>query len=145
MRKALYLFCGIWLSNVSDVFALASNIDVGYNVPVVCSINGLPSTVNLSVLATQTGTYATNFQVVCNTNDVINLTLSSTNQSDGVARLTSSAGRYLNYQAIINNVTYVMGTSNQIAPNANNNLILNIDKPVYAGKYQDSLVFTISY
>lgn len=145
MRKILYLLCGLLFSNVGIVLALATNVDVGYNVPVVCSINNLPSSVNINTLAGKQSNYVTNFQVLCNTSDMVSLKLSSLNQSDSDARLLSLDGRYLNYQVTVNNVIYVMGISNQIMPNISNSLSLSIDAPVYAGKYQDSLIFTVLY
>lgn len=145
MRKILYLLCGLLFSNVGSVFALATTVDVGYSVPVVCSINNLPSSVNINTLAGKQSNYVTNFQVLCNTSDMVSLKLSSLNQSDSDARLLSLDGRYLNYQVTVNNVIYVMGISNQIMPNISNSLSLNIDAPVYAGKYQDSLIFTVLY
>lgn len=143
-RNKIRLFLPL-LCVASNVYSIGTNVVVGYNVPVVCSINNLPNTVNLSVLATERGTYTTNFQISCNTSDYVNLTLNSLNQFDGSPRLVSLSNHYLKYQVMVNNIVYTMGQSNHIVPNTNNNLILNIDKPTYTGKYQDSLVFTISY
>ncbi len=137
------LFFG--LVPVARALSVGADIGVGYNVPVTCTLANLPTSVNLSILATETGLYTTNFSINCNTNNAIGLTLSSTNQSDGVARLLSTTGNYLNYTASINNISYTMGQSNQVTPNLSNALRLNIAKPTYAGQYQDTLVFTISY
>lgn len=130
---------------VADALSAGADINVGYSVPVTCALANLPTSVNLSILSTETGLYTTNFAVNCNTSNSIGLILSSTNQIDGGARLLSSSGNYLNYTVAINNIVYTMGQSNMLVPNISNSLRINIAKPTYAGQYQDTLVFTLSY
>jgi len=129
------------------VSALSASADISatYNIPVTCALANLPTSVNLSILATETGLYTTNFLINCNTSSSIGLTLTSANQASGIARLLSAEGNYLNYAVSINNISYTMGQSNQVMPNISNALRLDIAKPTYAGQYQDTLVFTISY
>ena len=130
---------------LASALSVGADISAGYNIPVTCALANLPTSVNLSVLATETGLYTTNFFINCNSSSSIGLTLTSTNQAAGVARLLSAAGDYLNYTVAINNISYTMGQSNQVVPNLSNALRLDITKPTYAGQYQDTLVFTISY
>lgn len=130
---------------LASALSIGADISAGYNIPVACVLANLPTSVNLSILATETGLYTTNFFINCNTGSSIGLSLTSANQADGVARLLSAAGNYLNYTVSINNISYAMGQSNLVQPNVSNALRLDIAKPTYAGQYQDTLVFTISY
>lgn len=139
-----FLTSYLWLP-VANALSVGADINVGYSVPVNCALANLPTSVNLSILSTETGLYTTSFAINCNTSNSIGLTLSSTNQIDGGARLLSSSGNYLNYTVAINNIVYTMGQSNMLVPNISNSLRINIAKPTYAGQYQDTLVFTISY
>lgn len=129
----------------ANSLSVGADISAGYNIPVTCALVNLPTSVNLSILATETGLYTTDFLINCNTSSLISLTLSSANQASGTARLLSAEGNYLNYTVSINNISYTIGQSNQVTPNLSNALRLDIAKPTYAGQYQDTLVFTISY
>lgn len=139
------LFISPLYLTAANALSVGADINVGYSVPVTCALVNLPTSVNLSILSTETGLYTTNFAVNCNTNSAIGLTLSSANQIDGGARLLSANGNYLNYTVAVNNIVYTMGQSNMLTPNVSNGLRIDIAKPTYAGQYQDTLVFTISY
>jgi spore coat protein U-like protein len=135
----------LMVTPLTSALSVGADISAAYNIPVTCALANLPTSVNLSVLATETGLYTTNFLINCNTSSSIGLSLTSANQAAGAARLLSATGNYLNYTVSINNIVYTMGQSNQVAPNLSNALRLDIAKPTYAGQYQDTLVFTISY
>ena len=148
MRQLVYLHLIALLCIIpplANAISTAADITVGYNVPVNCSLVNLPTNINLNILATETGLYTTNFSIECNSSNSIGLTMSSSNQSSGGARLLSATGNYLNYTVSINSLVYTMGQTNQVIPNVSNVLKLDIAKPTYAGQYQDTLVFTISY
>ena len=122
-----------------------ANVSVGYNVPVTCVISNLPPSVLLTVMANQPTSYSTSFIISCNTSNSIALTLTSMNGQNGMARLVAANGVYLNYTASINGINYIMGQSNSVTPNANNQFTLNIPGSTNSGAFQDTLVFTITY
>ncbi len=145
LTKLSSIFVVVLSPSMASALSVGADINVAYSVPVTCALANLPTSVNLSILSTQTGLYTTNFEVNCNTNNSIGLTLTSANQLSGGARLLSANGDYLNYTVAINNIVYTMGQSNMVVPNISNSLRIDIAKPTYAGQYQDTLVFTISY
>jgi len=147
MKYYWLIIASLNLCIIKTTFAITanSNVNVNYVVPVTCSINNLPATINLNTLAKQPTQYSTNFATTCNSSIGIILVLNSLNQLNGSPRLLDSNGHYISYAIKINNSAINSGQELQIEPNQTINLNLIFDQAIYAGHYQDILTLNINY
>ncbi len=127
---------------------VTDNVAVGYTVAKLCSMSGLPPTISLNAQGGQPFSYATAFNITCNSNANIQLSLTSSNASSTQMRLkVNFQNKYINYSATINNTSFPSGVYQTITPNnpGQYQLALNFAAPDYAGTFRDTLTFTLTY
>lgn len=127
-------------------YGISTSINVGYIVPVSCSIENLVSSVQINQIANEIGIVNTNFTISCNDNTPIYLTLNSSNQDGNTARMFEPLRQnYLSYNVLVNGINYLMNTPQKINPNTLNILTIETEKAKHIGNFSDNLTLTINY
>lgn len=146
MRIILGVLSWLLVGNVIAITA-TGNLSASYNVARICSITNVPASINLNAADGQAFGYSATFNIDCNAQSGITLTLSSLNATATQMRLKSNSGsNYINYSATVNGDNYPSGVAQSITPNASSYLLdLNFAAPDYADTFKDTLTFTLTY
>lgn len=150
LKLCLGGLASLWAMNGSCI-TVTANVAVSYALGRLCAFSGLPASINLNQLGGQAFSYTTNFNISCNFNNAMTLTLSSLNRSGTQMRLRKTSGtpRFINYTAMVSGTSYSSNVAQSItaaaSPGTNYLLQLNFAAPDYAGNYTDTLTFTLTY
>lgn len=146
MNKFLCCIISWLIATPTYCMTLSSQVSVVTDIPVTCSISGLPNSITLTLSSKQQTTYATNFYIRCNDDTPVTIFISSQNQNANGYYITddTSMGN-VKYWIFINQIIYNVNSVQTLQPNTNNSLKFIFDKANKVGNYKDTITITVNY